>query len=767
VHRQTCYVTEGTRPILHVVTAKDKDVGKPISVVLESSASPVAHLDIQKSDASTTIIVVQHDGTVTTLSDDLRTVVAGEVKLQSSEPMEIMAASVVSAKHAQKTILSARSDLLSNLESDSAILVTLSESPDASTLSKNVTYCACTIDLGRKRQLQGKLDVQQLFEHNLSRISPTLDARDSVILAAKFSNRETTLDIRLSSGFLRFDLQTASPRPISNAKRILDDSSDTVPLSRSHVLAVYPDALRLVDVNYSTRQSGVTMSAKRRADGSVAARKVELICYSAGIGRVLARDHQRLLAVDVAVGGQSNNLKMPVSTLAQNIGRGSSRADGVPNMLNTIETTVGGAPSVPLPSGWENNLQGLITDGNISDFENIVIRSFNLETPSGINTSASLPHEVVHFVLDRMFEYQPPEVAGDLPSLSLRFIPQRLLPILCALGLLRHRTLELCLRDQHRSSVQWLPYTEVAEVLLEADPSLSLLEVYARHLDTPDAPERVYILRYLLRRVLDESVDVEQTGLLTAATAEDMEFEQQQLDGVRSNKTPALEALERAVIATIERFGSLRQSMISEKLRDAFTKTDIFSLVQLLRQQLFKAGYTGFTAPDSAASPELLFVSLPAAVKILSGCIDACGPLDLIGGDEEDDLESIIPDLLSEMTLATQYIEESADLQGILRETLRYAESQETATSERKAITDKSDDPRRRGEIVTLYAQRTEDEDINGMPSALPLSLRVEDAIAPTRKRKGGGQVRERSQREILMLQHRQKGPYSFERLVL
>merc|ERR1711964_730943 len=125
---------------------------------------------------------------------------------------------------------------------------------------------------------------------------------------------------------------------------------------------------------------------------------------------------------------------------------------------------------------------------------------------------------------------------------------------------------------------------------------------------------------------------------------------------------------------------------------------------------------------------------------------DAIGPLDLVSDKAEDDfIERIFPDLLSEISLATQYIEESADLQGLLRETLRHAEAQEPTVHSNDANRAKGLQTGRPGQIVTIYEQRTEDDAISDLPGALPLSLRADGAFEAIKVRRGGGQVTQRS----------------------
>lgn len=137
--------------------------------------------------------------------------------------------------------------------------------------------------------------------------------------------------------------------------------------------------------------------------------------------------------------------------------------------------------------------------------------------------------------------------------------------------------------------------------------------------------------------------------------------------------------------------------------------------------------------------------------------------------DNETFVDSIIPDLLSEIASTKESLEDAAELQGILRETLRYYESFEKNQEggARSNLGIGMEDEQRPGTIVTLYSEAADGIDGQGEGRSLPLSLTVDTTVSSNKVRRGGGQIRSRSVREKSMLRQRQKGPYSFERLIL
>jgi len=111
-----------------------------------------------------------------------------------------------------------------------------------------------------------------------------------------------------------------------------------------------------------------------------------------------------------------------------------------------------------------------------------------------------------------------------------------------------------------------------------------------------------------------------------------------------------------------------------------------------------------------------------------------------------------------------------SELQGILREALRYQESiqrhRDAGARIPPHIAGRSFQ-QRPGAILTVYSEALEGGENQQEGSALPLSLKLENVVSPMKIRKGAGSVKRRSVWQKKMLERRNKGQYSFERLVL
>jgi hypothetical protein len=240
------------------------------------------------------------------------------------------------------------------------------------------------------------------------------------------------------------------------------------------------------------------------------------------------------------------------------------------------------------------------------------------------------------------------------------------------------------------------------------------------------------------------------------------------------------EILTNMLIKALAALGTLDIRSISDAMRQNFAAGEVLALIQLLRQQLFKIGSPNYMQPSEVknnsegttqevvlGTPVAAQMSIDSILKVLSACIDAVGPLDLLSPvHSEDFLEHVIPHLMSEVSLATKAVEDTADVHGVLREALQYAQSNQKPAHGIKSVAEQGLAVQRPGEIITLYAEQMEDVEASGRDGLLPLTLQG-DSVKSFKVRKGGGQITRRSLRHTLMLESRNRGLYSYERLVL
>ena len=232
----------------------------------------------------------------------------------------------------------------------------------------------------------------------------------------------------------------------------------------------------------------------------------------------------------------------------------------------------------------------------------------------------------------------------------------------------------------------------------------------------------------------------------------------------------------RSLTFAVSQLAKREANTISSLVRKNFTQNQVLALIQIVRQQLFWSGHTQVVGPvknapnnyDHSAGENDL--GIQNIVRLLCGCMDATGPMaSFLQSDPEDFMEIIIPDLRSEIARALEAMGDAVALQGTLREMLRFADSARRASQADASFIRDATTLREPGSgaIVTLHREpdleRGDSETIQGI---LPLSLRA-NLVSPSKRRKGGGQLLQRSTRERLAMQSRQLGRYSLERLVL
>lgn len=751
---------------LHSITSRGTATDKVSSAELSASTAPVVEVDISENSSSASTTVLQSDGTISIVQPDLSPIAVSKLVLKETPHINILGASILDLHTARKTVLKARPDVLGALSDASRIVVAVSGFLDEQARRRSVSYAAWAIEpiFG---SLVSRLEVSQLFEYSLSQLVPLISNVDVDILTTAFGPRYAFVDLKTSKGLLRFDLQTVAPRPTIAPADVVSGMASYTPVSPAHVLAAFPGRLRILDVNYSTVQTSFDQKTKRKRNSQGLSTPTQLICYFSHISRALARDGLRLVAIDLTMASSLQNGAAITSTLADNINRGVNLRSRVATHLAVTEQNMGGSMRQQhLSAETRQTLTAMLERDEIDSFETLIQRHF-FETNERLATAAA--DEVIDFVLSSLFGVQGPAEDQTFETrLRLNVVAPKVLLALCTRGLLSPSNLKRALRLGKDQSAGHLRYDDIAKALQNADSSLALLAGYVEKVTIPDVHAQTLLLKFLVQQVLILGNEAQQPRLLTAESSEEMTLEAFAADA--HSQAPELLVLDRCLIAVMERYASFDVSTTSSSIRSTLSSDEIFGVVQLLRQQMFRGGHTGsaLTVTDDLLALSRDRVSLKSAVNILSACLDATGPLELVGGEDEDKLiEKIIPDLLSEISLATQYIEESADLQGILRETLRYAEFQQPQVRSKTPSNSTGNKPGQVGEITTLYAQRTEDEDINGLPGALPLSLRADEAIKLTKVRRGGGQMKQRSEREMLILENRRKGPYTFERLVL
>jgi len=180
---------------------------------------------------------------------------------------------------------------------------------------------------------------------------------------------------------------------------------------------------------------------------------------------------------------------------------------------------------------------------------------------------------------------------------------------------------------------------------------------------------------------------------------------------------------------------------------------------------LARAGWlTPYTEslPSPSPDPSDQNIQISTISKLLNCLLDAIGSTGwLLGssiGDEISESADTIVYMKAEISAALESVEEATYLRGILGEVLLYASSYSTSQIKREG--DKAGQGQR-----TITTIPPADEKA-GLASALPLGLKASQGVGMT-KVGAGGELIQRSKRDVGRLKDRKVPKYSFERILI
>lgn len=753
---------------------QQKRLGSELSTDTSSCTLPdnskVVSLQVTDT-AERDVVVAQENGCATIIkSEDLGIACAVQL-VDSDEHIKVLAAQSLSLNAARSSLLKSRPDLASGLPNNVIILAAVYERQSA----RGPCYGIWALPLG-SGEGNGAVAITPQFSHDLSSVLQQIGSNCSFKFTA-----EGTIGISHGNFSTVLNVTTTTPTKLSSRKHVLTNALSILELTKEISIYASPRQLCIGNTHLDSVLATSTLSdsgRKRKRDGEANSR-FTLVAFLSQMKRVLAYDGRQLLGIDILATDAAVNPLKEGALLSNNILRGSSTKQNDHHRASAERATcIGRVRQEPTTHSWHivaNELDALAEKGDAKGFTEVFIKHFDLHGPADL-TSNKIPASKLDYLLAKLFAVTKSN--GSEVQLSVSSAHKDLLKWCMQAGLLDEQRLSRVLGIE----LSKLTPGCIAKVLIAADSSLALIESYIQISPFLSSASLLHIISFMVSRALRQS-----THNMDVADAAEIEAAEEGLpsqalmpgadpDTELNTSTPATICLAHA----LRRLAYTGSGKVSSLLR-TFDQKIVLGLIQFLRQQLFLGGYTRldgsrhFPSPtnvdDEAAkapnpNPQLSFRSI---VTLLNGCIDAIGPVGVLGaGEDELFVQKMVPELLSEISGATDAVEDSAFLQGLVRETLRYIESMERQSFE---VQNKVENKIRsesvsKGKVVTLYAEPDVAEDGSIPASALPLSLKAEEDIDRYKIRKGGQEHR-RSAREIGMLKDRLRTPYSFERLVL
>ncbi|KAK6381244.1 hypothetical protein LTS17_004301 [Exophiala oligosperma] len=742
------------------------------------------------------VLVAQANGNLTIFSADLDRRVA-RISLNTKEHpyLQVLAVQHLTSADAEKSVLKQRSDLLGDIKANTSYIALAYTKALPDDDDRRLFYGVWPVNLTEGGNLLQMASVTPLFEHEILQHGNAKDRR------CTFGHHASHLYVKSGATFSTYDLSKVIPASVSTLNTAVNGSYEIMAITPAFAIFSFQDSLRLYDLKYQSirlQQNTSRTSLKRKrhrmtAEGQIG--PVEFITYLSHSARVIGRRRHHLVAIDVSLSTGSKKELQVGSQLLQNIGLGvnlhveACRLGG-----NFPKLSIGSSGDNVLSSkGWalvRKRLDELSEAGDVMGFEeafatDLMSGSLQSSLPQTMvedlpSTRLAIPDVKINYLLAKIFHIDSLQsVTQDGHSdarLKIQLPSFKLIIWLSRLGLLSHIGVKRAVSAHSSRSAEHVKLQSIAGALLEVDPSLKLLIECLEAGFSPYVDEQATVAQTLLARALTVVADAASAPKSDATSPEgggipDMQI--QTLETSTSDPTWLPPQLQKALILSLNKLGAGSTQTITKSLRSLFTQRETLALIQFLRQQLFQGGHTRSfqSMPPIETDSKVSVMQLSAIINILTSCVDAIGPLGLIGAlENEDFVGNIIPDLVTEITHATESLGDATELQGILRETLRYDESirkHESAGGRLQVSGPAARLTQQPGKIVTLYSENTKEDDGFQLRGGLPLALRADNVISPYKVRKGGGQVLKRSAREMSMLESMSKGQYSFERLVL
>lgn len=400
-----------------------------------------------------------------------------------------------------------------------------------------------------------------------------------------------------------------------------------------------------------------------------------------------------------------------------------------------------------------------------------------------ITKQSSPDRRWVIYTISKIFSIHPHEDGSN--RLEIVWCPERIFDWLLETGNLSKTNVETALRDHARNMTnELIPPGELIRAIAECDtkmrwllkllkgnflPPIDILHAI-RHLmssldliTTGAPPNR--LLSYADDQVNTSDADIDAQIERAGAEVE----EQISLAESRLGLDAALRG--QALSTALLRLYRSPVDAVVAALK-TFSHQDVLSLIYLLRIELVRGSWTSkYMESDSwNHSEEDIEVEDNAAVlvaSLLNACVDAIGPsgwlsdnTTMIGGDLIDSSD-FIAGLKLEITAALDGIEDVAYLKGLVSEIIRFGHAIQKGqpTGENLQPTTRRKRPNHKTQPITLPTVSQEN-------SILPLGLKTESQISQLRIG-AGGEVKQRSGRDIGRLKSHNVGDYTLERIVI
>lgn len=716
-------------------------------------------------------------------------------------------ASVMSLSQATQSLLKNREDILAMLEhnadaSDTRLLFLVSRASSVPTSSRGNQ-----LDL-RIFHVRVSESARKPLQELISLILPEPKRPKPEKSNYSWHGSSGTLLQNTSSDLAMYDLTELIPRlahymPLGSTK-----INSCLRLSASLIALNTPVDMSIVDIQYSSLQAEQTLESLSKNQSEALTRKHTLkgerntclLSYFAPLDLVVVLQGRKLLALQLSTGvEQATNSRKRKRTglLVNSIGRGvSSFSEKLPerNRLRDIPTPLGTElPNSRSQDGWNttrDRLESLFKNKNLEQFESIMLSELGIadekEEPhllGDLNRSDAKKRNPpdfrkVNYLLNKVFILEQSRQAGEQSAidqkLRISWFPDLLCRRLIRHGLFSVDHIEASLKHSRSfSTTERIKVGAYTQALVEWDKSLKTLQSIFRNPVPLDAREIVHALRYLMH-ILNKSGSPGTTKQLTdGAQREDEGFDQStqhkgdksSIDSISSASEFEVDVAHDLLESILIRLNVFSMSKVTQALKTELSTQELRSLVDLLRIELARGqwlsaygeGGLGPLGDGHSNNGQVCIIT-----KLLNSVIDSIGTGGwILGASVTDDLtetEETIAYMKAEISAALEGIEEATYLKGLLGQILLYGKTATLSQGKTKKSLGANQKP--------LQIQSIPMDGTGIESSALPLGSKAAQWV-PAKKVGAGGELVERSRRDIWRLKSRMVGEYSFDRIVI
>ena len=771
------------------------------------SRSHVVHLDVVQGPTIKDdeigplhLIAVHADGQVLCLTSSLDNEVWRRSTCQQVAPDRrnqdnLRYAALLSEEETVKSILNGREDAvksasLEGLGGRSVLLTIGSRSEETDNSNEfEVSLHALEASEASYTELSGKRPLTKLLSQKLP-VPANMDKANS---SFSFHPLTGTLYQSHATGSAIYALRNFTPKLLHVLR--FQGARSCMRLS-SHLLATASDtSLELVELPYGSLQASIQLQNKATEDSLSKATSSRRGIPRAPTTRLISSSKQHDLVVAL-VGAKL--VGIPISR-EQNITAKSRKRNregmlisslgrkSLPGSLPVIKGPVQSPPSgfgehikpQARDPAWQKRtvkLDGYLEQREFSAFEKVVLDELDPHTFQSIPAR----QQIISYVLCRLFQVsqtatnEGPYENGLFDQLRVNFWVDSVCQWLITQGLLAHEQIEWSQKDNGIiPSWSKLAGGNLVKALVDWDPRLSILH---KVLASPSSLEPTDLANAFLAitkrwKALDWS---HQTLLLThqqnqidnnapsAMQVEKKPTNQLALINGKSSDGHEKRLAKQALYSALRRQKALDSKSMARAFKQTLSNSEMRSLVDILRIELAENGWLSLCSDDlqvhiQEARSDDQITLIAHTLNIL---LDALGPTGWMLGHSSshdvDDTADTISYMKAEVSAALEGIEEATYLRQLLSEMLLHG---------KETLLQISNGAAKRSGRGNTFIQPVKPQLVVQDPedNLLPLGLRRTDI--PKMKIGAGGEIKQRSQRDIGRLRSKQVSKYSFERI--